>query len=90
MTTFPKTEALAALLLAGNNPAGEILGPTARVELGRHERLQEIRATEGAKLAPFTTVGCSGACRRSGGILRGGFRNLTQLMSSPRLGRLAA
>ena len=60
MTSLPRAAVLATLLVAATGAAGEMSGATARLELWRHERLQDTRATEGATLAPFTTDGCSG------------------------------
>ncbi|SFM22259.1 hypothetical protein [Shimia aestuarii] len=50
------------LILGGSSVGAEEvdLGPTARLEVWRHARLEATRTAPDAVLAPFTTDGCSG------------------------------
>ena len=52
---------LCVVLVAAPVGAEEVsLGPTARLEVWRHARLEATRTAPDAVLAPFTTDGCSG------------------------------
>ncbi|PSL19307.1 hypothetical protein [Shimia abyssi] len=57
MTTLRKILVLASVL-APQTVLAQEYGPTARLEMWRHERLQ--KTVDDAKLSPFTTDGCSG------------------------------
>lgn len=60
--TRPEVGALVALLaltLPASAQEGS-RGPLERIELSGHKRLEAVRADPGARLAPFTTDGCSG------------------------------